>query len=59
MFPMGESRLHPFVICCKGCLQNIPTPVETVPASWIAARCPLCGDYRRYLPSQVFQGRLS
>lgn len=28
MFPMGEFRLHSFVIGCQGCLDNIPAPVE-------------------------------
>jgi hypothetical protein len=30
-----------------------------VPAQPIAARCPICGEHRRYLPSEVFLGRLS
>jgi hypothetical protein len=30
-----------------------------MPAQPIAATCPLCRQQRRYLPSQVFQGRLS
>ena len=53
--PPGRS----VVIRCKGCLENIPAPVETMPAQPIAAKCPLCGEHRRYLPSEVFQGRLS
>lgn len=48
-----------FVIRCKGCRENIPAPVETLPASWIAAKCPLCGEHRRYLPAEIFSGRLS
>jgi hypothetical protein len=48
-----------FVIRCKGCGENIPAPVETSPSSWIAAKCPLCGEHRRYLPNEIFQGRLS
>jgi hypothetical protein len=47
------------VIVCKGCHQNIPAPVETMPDSWIIAACPLCGEQRRYLPLDIFQGRLS
>lgn len=53
------SGLYPFVIVCKGCGQNIPAPVETMPDSWIIAECPLCGQRRRYLPTDIFQGRLS
>lgn len=53
------ARWRDFVIRCKGCGEDIPAPVETLPASWIAARCPLCGEHRRYLPTEVFQGRVS
>jgi hypothetical protein len=55
----GPPPLKSFVIRCKGCKENIPAPVETLPAQPIAANCPLCGEHRRYLPSEVFQGRLS
>jgi hypothetical protein len=27
--------------------------------SWIVARCPLCGEIRHYLPSEIFRGKLS
>jgi hypothetical protein len=47
------------VIRCKRCGENITAPVETLPAQPIAARCMLCGEHRRYLPSEVFQGRVS
>jgi hypothetical protein len=47
------------VVHCKGCGENIPAPVETVPSQPVAARCPLCHEHRRYLPSEVFLGRLS
>ncbi|HVW78709.1 MAG TPA: hypothetical protein VHB45_13940 [Alloacidobacterium sp.] len=52
-------RTHPFVITCKRCGENIAAPVETIPDSWIIAQCPLCREKRRYLPSEIFQGRLS
>ncbi|HZD49173.1 MAG TPA: hypothetical protein VE178_10545 [Silvibacterium sp.] len=55
----GPPGKFTFVIRCKGCGENIPAPVETLPASWIAAKCPLCGEHRRYLPTEIFQGRLS
>jgi hypothetical protein len=54
-----SGLLYPFVILCKECHQNIPAPVETMPDSWIIAACPLCGEQRRYLPVDIFQGRLS
>jgi len=30
-----------------------------MPDTWIAAQCPLCGEKRSYLPTEVFQGKLS
>jgi len=63
-YSFKRSRAFPqnwrdFVIRCKGCGNNIPAPFETLPASWIAVKCPLCGEHRRYLPTDVFQGRVS
>ena len=58
MFP-GPSRQCAFVVCCKECRQNIAAPLETLPSSWIATRCPLCGAQRHYLPTEIFQGRIS
>jgi hypothetical protein len=55
----GPPPVRSVVIRCKGCGENIPAPVETMPAQPITAKCPLCGEHRRYLPSEVFQGRLS
>lgn len=54
--PQGSKRV---VVQCKGCQENIPAPVESMPAQPIAARCPLCGEHRQYLPSDVFLGRPS
>jgi hypothetical protein len=47
--PGGPQNWRDFVIRCKGCGNNIPAPVETLPA----VKCPLCGEYRRYLPGRV------
>ena len=58
MFPGPESSKR-VVVRCKGCRENIPAPVESVPAQPVAAKCPLCAAHRRYLPSEVFLGRLS
>ena len=55
----GPPSQSAFVIRCKGCRENIRAMVETLPASWIAVKCPLCGEHRRYLPTEVFQGRVS
>lgn len=59
MYQGPTSGIHPFVSACKGCQQNIPAPVQTLPDSWIVAECPLCGENRRYLPADIFRGRLS
>jgi len=59
MFRGPTTGVHPFVIVCKDCQQNIPAPVETMPDSWIIADCPFFGARRRYLPADIFQGRLS
>jgi hypothetical protein len=59
MFNLPSPCLCDFTVCCKGCFQNVPAPVGTLPDSWIIAKCPLCGEKRRYLPSEIFRGRLS
>lgn len=59
MIYASTSDVSPFVVACKGCRENIRAPVETMPASWIIAKCPLCGQRRRYLPTEIFQGRIS
>jgi hypothetical protein len=58
MFAQPQSQ-KVVVIQCKSCRENIPAPVESMPAQPIAAKCPLCHEHRRYLPSEVFLGRLS
>ncbi len=55
----SQTALHPFVVTCRACGDNIPAPVETMPASWIIAECPTCEHHCGYLPSDIFQGRLS
>jgi hypothetical protein len=59
MFQGPSAAVHLFVVTCKGCHQNFPAPVETMPSSWIVAKCPLCGEHRRYLPTEIFKGRMS
>jgi hypothetical protein len=59
MLMLPQSRHCDFIIACKGCGENIPAPVGTMPDTWIIADCPLCGAKRRYLPTDIFQGRLS
>jgi hypothetical protein len=59
VFNLPQSRPCDFTIRCKKCGENIPAPVGTLPDYWIAARCPLCGEKRSYLPSEIFRGHLS
>jgi len=59
MFHGPTSRICDFVIACKRCRENIAAPVETMPGGWIIHTCPLCGERRRYLPAEIFRGRLS
>src|ERR1017187_5739389 len=49
---LPQPRFCDFAIRCKGCGENIPAPVETMPDSWIEAKCPLCGSKLRYLPTE-------
>ena len=59
MFNVPHRSRCDFTICCKDCGENIPAPVLTLPDTWIVAACPLCGQKRRYLPSEIFRGNLS
>lgn len=59
MFGSTPSRICDYTVRCKGCGENVPAPVETLPDSWIVTECAVCGQRRRYLPSEIFRGRLS
>jgi hypothetical protein len=59
MWRIPEGRIWDYVIACKGCRENIPAPVETMPDQYFVAVCPLCGERRHYLPAELFRGRLS
>jgi len=59
MFNLPDHRLCDFAIRCKRCGENIPAPVATMPDTWVVSECPLCGTKRRYLPTEIFRGRLS
>jgi len=58
-FGPPSSRVCDFAVRCKRCGEAIPAPVETMPDTWIVAACPLCGEKRRYVPTEIFRGRLS
>jgi len=54
-FPTIERR-H-FVVTCKRCRRDVPSGREEFPFQSVGVECPLCGELRRYLPSEVFLGR--
>jgi hypothetical protein len=54
-FPMIERRQ--FVVTCKLCRRDVPAGVDKFPFQSFVSSCPLCGEKRRYLPSEVFLGK--
>jgi endogenous inhibitor of DNA gyrase (YacG/DUF329 family) len=56
MFPTPSGR-KTFVVQCKKCRRDVPSGREEFPFQSITVECPLCGELRRYLPSEVFLGR--
>jgi len=59
VFGLPQTRQCDFTIRCKKCGENIAAPVGTMPDTWIAAQCSLCGAKRSFLPSEIFRGKLS
>jgi RNase P subunit RPR2 len=56
MFPTPSGR-KTFVVTCKRCRRDVPSGREEFPFQSVAVECPLCGELRRYLPSEVILGR--
>jgi endogenous inhibitor of DNA gyrase (YacG/DUF329 family) len=54
-FPIIERKL--FIVTCKRCRRDVPSGQDEFPFQSITVDCPLCGELRRYLPSEVFLGR--
>jgi RNase P subunit RPR2 len=55
----GDARPKVFVIACKRCKRHILAGAETFPTDNIRVDCPLCGEKRRYRPTEVFLGEPS
>ena len=53
----GIQERKVFVIECKRCRRDVPAGVKDFPFKSIVVACPLCGDQRQYLPSEVLLGR--
>jgi RNase P subunit RPR2 len=56
MFPTPTGH-RTFVVTCKRCRRDVPADREEFPFQSITVECSLCGELRRYLPSEVFLGR--
>jgi hypothetical protein len=52
----GSTHSKTFVVDCKKCRRDVPTGVSEFPFQSIVVECPLCGEKRRYLPSELFLG---
>lgn len=45
-----------FVVECKRCRRDIPAGVAAFPFQPVTVQCPLCGELRQYLASEVALG---
>jgi hypothetical protein len=45
------------VVCCKKCGHDVLAGTDGFPANSIFVVCSLCGEKRKYLPSEVIHGR--
>jgi RNase P subunit RPR2 len=46
-----------FVVTCKDCHRAVRSGAKEFPFQSVMVECPLCGELRRYLPTEVFLGR--
>ena len=56
LMSFGIQRRKLFVVECKRCRRDVPAGVAAFPFQSIVVFCPLCGELRRYLPSEVVLG---
>jgi hypothetical protein len=54
----GPANRKQFVVTCKRCRRDVPSAVREFPFQSIEVTCCLCGEGRRYLPSEIFLGRV-
>ena len=54
----GPTNRKMFVVTCKRCRRDIPSGVSEFPFQSITVVCCLCGEMRRYLPSELFLGKV-
>lgn len=55
--PIGRAGMV-FVVSCKRCARAIPAGVEAWAKDNLVVACPLCGELRRYRPSEIYLGLL-
>jgi RNase P subunit RPR2 len=53
----GIRELRLFVVRCKRCRRDVLAGIKEFPPQSIVVICPLCGEQRRYRPSEVFLDR--
>jgi len=54
----GPANRKIFVVTCKRCRRDVPTGLSEFPFQSVTVVCCLCGETRRYLPSETFLGRV-
>jgi hypothetical protein len=52
----GPANRKTFVVTCERCRRDVPTGLNEFPFQSITVQCCLCGELRRYLPSEIFLG---
>jgi len=53
-FPIHQRKV--FVVTCKRCRRDVQAGVQAFTFQSIVVSCHLCGELRRYLPSEVYLG---
>ena len=54
----GPANRKMFVVTCKRCCRDIPSGASEFPFKSVTVACCLCGEIRRYLPSELFLGKV-
>ena len=53
----GPTSRKTFVAVCKLCRRQVPVGMDEFPFQSVIVECCLCGEKRRYLPSEIFLGK--
>ena len=53
----GQTVRKILVVTCERCRRDVPTGLKDFPFQSVTVECCLCGEQRRYLPSEVFLGK--